>query len=128
MGKNLPEGVVWKDRKRTLFGLPISFTKYILKNDRMFIETGFFHQHIDEIRLRKITDVNVCIKLGQKIFRTGKVECISFDDSAKTFDLVVKNPRKVRDLISDLAEENRKGGGVDRIMEFMNGRETEACE
>ena len=33
--------IVWKDRKRTLFGLPWSFTKYSLSDDRLFISTGF---------------------------------------------------------------------------------------
>ena len=34
--------VIWSDRKRTLFGLPLSFTKYILTEDRLFVQTGFF--------------------------------------------------------------------------------------
>ena len=29
--------VIWEDRKRTLFGLPLSFTKYRLTNERLFI-------------------------------------------------------------------------------------------
>ena len=34
------ENIVWKDRKRTLFGLPLSFTRYILLEDKFIIRTG----------------------------------------------------------------------------------------
>ena len=33
---------IWTDRKRH-FGLPISFTKYSLSEDRLFRETGFLN-------------------------------------------------------------------------------------
>ena len=35
---------IWSDRKRTLFGLPLSFTKYRLTEDRLFIEKGFLNK------------------------------------------------------------------------------------
>ena len=31
-------GFVWKDRKRTIFGLPLSFTVYKLTNDKLLID------------------------------------------------------------------------------------------
>ena len=34
--------VVWKDRKRNFLGLPWTFTKYSLSEDRFFIEKGLF--------------------------------------------------------------------------------------
>ena len=37
---------LWKDRKR-YFGLPLSFTRYSLSEDRLFcekgVQSGFFH-------------------------------------------------------------------------------------
>ena len=32
--------LVWKDRKRTFLGLPLSFTVYSLDGERLFIKTG----------------------------------------------------------------------------------------
>ena len=32
----------WKDRKRHL-GMPLSFTRYALSEDRLFLEVGFFN-------------------------------------------------------------------------------------
>ena len=33
---------LWKDRKHTVFGLPWSFTKYALDEERLYITTGCF--------------------------------------------------------------------------------------
>ena len=33
---------LWKDRKR-YFGMPISFTRYQLSDDRLFISVGFLN-------------------------------------------------------------------------------------
>ena len=33
--------VVWKDRKRIIFGLPWTFTRYILTQEKLTIDTGF---------------------------------------------------------------------------------------
>lgn len=37
----MSENILWKDRKRTLFGLPWSFTKYKLTEEKLIIQTGF---------------------------------------------------------------------------------------
>ena len=47
--------IIWSDRKRHL-GLPISFTKYSLSEDRLFIKTGFLNLREDEVRLYRILD------------------------------------------------------------------------
>ena len=60
--------IIWSDRKRTIFGLPLSFTKYSLTNDRLFIQTGLFTTVEDEVRLYRIMDVKLTRTLGQKLF------------------------------------------------------------
>ena len=32
--------IIWKDRKRIIFGLPWSFTRYSLTEDKLLIDTG----------------------------------------------------------------------------------------
>ena len=39
---------LWQDRKRHL-GLPISFTKYSLSEDRLFVTEGFLNIRDDEV-------------------------------------------------------------------------------
>ena len=40
--------IKWKDRKRIIFGLPWTFTKYSLTEDRLFISTGLNRTKGDE--------------------------------------------------------------------------------
>ena len=42
--------IIWKDRKR-YFGLPLSFTKYSLSEDRLFISQGLLNIRDDEVLL-----------------------------------------------------------------------------
>ena len=50
---------LWHDKKRTLFGLPLSFTKYSLSEERLFIEKGFLNKQEDEVRLYRIMDISL---------------------------------------------------------------------
>ena len=46
----------WSDRKRTLFGLPWSFTKYMVTVEKLLIRTGVFSIREEEVRLYRIMD------------------------------------------------------------------------
>ena len=47
---------LWKDRKR-YFGLPLSFTRYALSEDRLFTSVGFLSIKDDEILLYRVRDL-----------------------------------------------------------------------
>lgn len=99
---------LWSDRKRTIFGLPLSFTKYSLDKERLFIEEGFMNKREDEIRLYRIMDVSLTRSLGQRIFGVGTIHCCSADKSMGDFDILsVKNPKDVKEQLSVLVEEQR---------------------
>ena len=105
--------VIWRDRKRH-FGLPISFYRYyIVKKEgewvKFFRHKGFFSAIIDEINVYRCYDVSLKLTLADKIFRTGTIKISSNDASAPNFHMRhIKNPYKVRDLISSLIEIERK--------------------
>ncbi len=99
---------IWQDRKRTLFGLPISFTKYGLTEERLFIERGFFSKKEDEVRLYRITDVSLTRSFLQRIFGVGTVHCCSGDKTLGNFDILsIKKPREVKELLSQNVEAQR---------------------
>ena len=50
-----PIQYLWKDRKRHL-GLPLSFTRYSLSEDRLFCEKGFLNLKSDEVLLYRVMD------------------------------------------------------------------------
>lgn len=99
---------LWNDRKRTFLGLPWSFTKYSLTEERFFVETGFFNKKEDEVRLYRITDVSLSRSFLQRIFKVGTIHCCSGDKTLGDFDIVsVKNPKEVKEQISNLVELQR---------------------
>ena len=116
--------VIWHDRKR-YFGLPISFTRYyIVKKEgewcKFFRHKGFLSAIIDEMNVYRCYDVSLTITLFDKIFGTGTIEICSNDASAPKFHLRhIKNPYKVRDLVSSLIEIERKKKNIG-ITEFQS--------
>lgn len=100
--------ILWTDKKRTLFGLPLSFTTYELEEERLFIRTGFLTRKEDEVRLYRILDISWQQTLGQRIFGVGTIHCCSSDATMKEFDIIsVKRPREVKELLSQKVEEQR---------------------
>ena len=96
---------LWKDRKRRL-GLPLSFTRYRLSEDRLFCETGFLSIKSDEVLLYRVRDLQLTMSLGQRIFGVGTVCVVSSDKSIPHLDLKnVKDPRQVKELIHKYVEE-----------------------
>jgi len=95
---------LWKDRKRVL-GMPLSFTKYQLSEDRLFCETGFLNLKSDEVLLYRVQDLELTMRLGQRIFGVGTICVHSSDKSMPHLDLKnVKHPREVKELIHKSVE------------------------
>jgi hypothetical protein len=100
--------ILWKDRKRGFLGLPLSFTKYSLTKERLFVETGFINSVENEVRLYRILDVQMTRTLGQKMFGLGSINVHSSDVSSKDFTIKnIKKPKYVKELLSELVEKQR---------------------
>ena len=113
---------LWKDRKRRL-GLPLSFTRYRLSEDRLFCETGFLNIKSDEVLLYRVRDLQLSIRLGQRIFGVGTVCVISSDKSTPHLDLVnVRNPRMVKELIHKNVEAAKDSRRL-RATELLGGED-----
>lgn len=112
--------LLWTDRKRTLFGLPLSFTKYELDGERLFVTTGFLSKKEDEVRLYRIMDLSLTRSFGQRIFGLGTIHCASADKSLGNFEIKsIKNSRDVKELLSKCVEEERDKKRVTN-REFMS--------
>lgn len=98
----------WKDRKR-YFGLPLSFTRYALSDDRLFLSIGFISVKDDDILLYRIRDISVKRTLWQRIFGVGTITVQSSDKTHPTLELKnVKDPMRVKELLHDLVEEMKQ--------------------
>ena len=115
-----PITYTWKDRKRIL-GLPITFTRYRLSEDRLFCEKGFFNIKQDEVLLYRVRDLQLNLKLTQRIFGVGTVRIHSSDHSIPLLELKnVKDPRSVKETIHRCVEEAKDKRRM-RTMEIMGG-------
>ena len=104
--------ILWHDRKR-YFGLPISFTKYSLSEDRLFVETGLLNLEQNEVRLYRILDLQLKRSLGQRIFGVGSIIVTSSDKSLGKFEIKnVKNSANVKEMLSVQVEQQREAKRV----------------
>lgn len=102
------DNIMWKDRKRVL-GLPLSFTKYCIKNNRLYTENGFLSTKEDELLLYRILDFRLERSFFDKIFGVGTITLYTCDETDKELKLAkIKRPKEVRDMLSDVVEEARE--------------------
>lgn len=115
----------WRDRKRTLFGLPWSFTIYQLTEEKLIIRTGFLNRHEEEIRLYRIMDLSYEQSLGERIFGVGTIHCWAADRSTPEFRILhIKDSERVKNMLSDMIEDQRTKKRVSS-REFMTTAEDE---
>ncbi len=111
--------IIWKDRKRPFLGLPWSFTKYELTDQKLIINKGFLNVSEEEVRLYRFVDVTMTQTLGQRILGVGNLHCETNDRSSGNFVIeLVKNPRQVKEILSDTVEAERDRKRVS-VREFM---------
>ena len=96
---------IWKDRKR-YFGMPLSFTRYALSEDRLFLSEGFLNIKDDEVLLYRVRDIDTSRNLWQRMFGVGTVIVMSSDKSMPNLMLKnIKDPVAVKELIHEQVEE-----------------------
>lgn len=111
---------IWKDKKR-YFGMPISFTRYGMSEDRLFISVGFLNIKDDEVLLYRVRDIDTSRTLWQRFFGVGTVTVMSSDKTMPTLVLQnIKNPVEVKELLHTQVEEIKLKRRV-RIGEIMGG-------
>ena len=116
------EKIIWKERKRWFCGLPWTFTVYSLTEEALLVQTGFFSQRFEEIKLYRIRDFTVNRSFIQRMFGLGTVHICSADSSSPEFDIVnVRDCLKVKKLISDQVELAKDKSGV-KTSEFISDR------
>ena len=109
---------LWRDRKRYL-GMPLSFTRYAMSEDRLFTSVGFLSIKDDEVLLYRVRDIDPTRNLWQRLFKVGTVTVISSDKTMPSLVLKnIKNPVEVKEMIHSMVEECKLKRRV-RIGEIM---------
>lgn len=97
------------ERKRWLFlGLPFTFTKYIVKEDMITVDTGFLKKVENDCYMYKVQDVEHTASLMERMFRLGTIICYTGDTTHPKLILEhVRNSRAIKDFILKESEEAR---------------------
>ena len=118
---------IWCDRKRTLFGLPLSFTKYFLTESKLITRKGFLNLEEDEFELYKVTDKKLSLPLGQWIFGCGTIIIHVKDIDTPVKEIKsVKKPREVLEFLDkqiDIQRDKYRIRGRDMV-----AANDDACE
>lgn len=103
--KNNEMNYLWQDRKRFM-GMPLSFTKYKLTEDRLFVEMGFISTKYEEVVLYRVRDISLSRNLWQKLFGVGTIIVQSSDKTLPVMEIKnVKVSFEVKELIHKCVED-----------------------
>ena len=100
---------VFTERKRLLFfGLPWTFTKYILREEILTTQQGFFNTVINDCYMYKIVDVQLEKSLMEKIVGIGTVVCYTSDTTDKVLRIShIKHAEQIKNFILERSEKMR---------------------
>lgn len=99
---------IWTDKKRTLFGLPLSFTRYILTDKKFITRKGIFTVEEDEFDLYRVIDKKLVLSFGQRMFGCGTVVINVKDNDTPVKEVkCIKAPREFMNLLDERIEKAR---------------------
>lgn len=109
---------LWQDKKRWL-GMPLSFTRYRLSEDRFFVERGFLNRHYDELLLYRVRDISLRRTFGQRLFGVGTIMLYASDTTSPSVEIKnIKKSEQVKELIHRNVEAAKSTRRM-RVGEYM---------
>ncbi len=98
------------ERKRIkFFGLPFSFTKYTIAEEKLTITTGFLSITEDDAFMYKIQDVRLTRSLMERIFKLGTIICYTGDTTHPELVMYhIRHSGQIKDFIMQYSEEARR--------------------
>lgn len=109
MAKELDQDIKYVERKRWLFfGLPFTFTKYIIKDDILTLDQGFLRKIENDCYMYKIQDVQHTAGLMERIFGLGSIICFTGDTTHPKLELVhIKHSKEIKNYLLEASEAAR---------------------
>ena len=99
----------FKERKRWLFlGLPFTFTRYIIREDMLVVEEGFFKTVENDCYMYKVQDVEHTQTFFERLVGLGTITCFTGDTThPKLIIEHVKRSREIKNYILEASEAAR---------------------
>ncbi len=97
------------ERKRWVFlGLPFTFTKYTLQEERITIKEGFLRVVENDCYMYKVQDVEMSATLLERMFGLSTITCFTGDTTHPKLQLLhIKNGRPIKEFLLQQSEEAR---------------------
>ena len=99
----------YAERKRWVFlGLPFTFTVYIIKDDVLTIDQGFFKKIENDCYMYKVQDVEHTQTFFERLVGLGTITCFTGDTThPKLIIEHVKRSREIKNYILEASEAAR---------------------
>ena len=101
--------VEFVEKKRWLFlGLPFTFTKYVIKEDMITVDTGVFTKVENDCYMYKVQDVEHTASLWERMVGLGTIVCYTGDTThPKLLIEHIRNSKAIKEFILKESEEAR---------------------
>ena len=101
--------VEFVEKKRWLFlGLPFTFTKYVIKEDMITMDTGVFTKVENDCYMYKVQDVEHTASFWERMAGLGTIICYTGDTThPKLLIEHVRNSKAIKEFILKESEEAR---------------------
>ena len=104
---------LWRDRKRTVFGLPWTFTTYILTENKFIVRKGWLNLDETEFDLYKVTDKKLKLPFFQRLVGCGTIVIFVRDTDTPEVEIqCIKRPREVMEELDKQIEAQRTKWGT----------------
>ena len=97
------------EKKRWLFlGLPFTFTKYVIKEDMITVDTGVFTKVENDCYMYKVQDVEHTASIWERMAGLGTIGCYTGDTThPKLLIEHIRNSKAIKEFILKESEEAR---------------------
>ena len=97
------------EKKRWLFlGLPFTFTKYVIKEDMITVDTGVFTKVENDCYMYKVQDVEHTASIWERMAGLGTIVCYTGDTThPKLLIEHIRNSKAIKEFILKETEEAR---------------------
>ena len=101
--------VEFVEKKRWLFlGLPFTFTKYVIKEDMITVDTGVFTKVENDCYMYKVQDVEHTASIWERMAGLGTIVCYTGDTThPKLLIEHIRNSKQIKEFILKESEEAR---------------------
>lgn len=101
--------VEFVEKKRWLFlGLPFTFTKYVIKEDMITVDTGVFTKVENDCYMYKVQDVEHTASIWERMAGLGTIVCYTGDTTHPQLLIEhIRNSKAIKEFILKESEEAR---------------------